>query len=300
MNKAMPNHRDKTYGGAWPVPDKDVMQFLDTVKQDANSQSALDGISPHKDFVKDYFDWFRQPHDINGIQKFDSLAFCNGSSEAFDKFYHKYMHKNLRFLRGEYMYHQIMAKRFFKNYSFIEDDIDITKDDVVVMSLPFSDTGGMPPNFDRIMETCEDLGVPVLLDLAYINLAKGLSFNVDYRCVDTITTSLSKAFPVAHWRIGLRMQQVNVDDTLDAYQMNSYINTHSVNVGHSIIKNYAPTYSYDKFRPEQLIKCIDLGLTPSQSFIFGIDYNNKYPQYNRGRNTNRLCFAKHFGNLSAT
>ena len=35
--------------------------------------------------------------------------------EAFDKFYHKHMHRTLRFLPGEYYYHQIMAKKYFPN-----------------------------------------------------------------------------------------------------------------------------------------------------------------------------------------
>ena len=162
------------------------------------------------------------------------------------------------------------------------------------MSVPFSDTGGLPKNYHKIMQACESLQIPVLLDLAYISLAKGLEFNVDYKCIDTITTSLSKVFPVAHWRIGLRMQRENIDDTLDAYEINSYLNTHSVNVAHNLIKQYSATWSFDKFREQQLLLCIEQGVSPSPSFIFGIDKENKYPQYNRGGDSNRLCFARHF------
>ena len=287
---SLPNHSDKSYGGAHSVQDKEVLGFLSENKTVCN----------HLDFVNDYYTWMALPHNINGIDKFNSLSFCNGSTEAFDKFYHKHMDKRLRYLRGEYFYHQIMGKRIFKEHAFIDHHDDIQVNDVVAISVPFSDTGGVPNNYHALMEKCERLEVPVLLDLAYINLTKGLEFNVDYKCIDTIATSLSKVFPVSHWRIGLRMQRENIDDTLDAYQMNDYVNTHSVNVGNTLIKNYGPTFSYDKYRPEQLMKCIDLGITPSQSFIFGIDESNRYDQYSRGGATNRLCFAKHFGNLSAT
>jgi len=284
MNQALPNHRNKIYGGAWPVPDPDVLEYLMTTSIN----------STHKEFVNDYFKWFANPHNINGIEKFNSLSYCNGTTEAFDKFYHKHMHRNLRFLRGEYFYHQIMAKRFFKESSFIDDPNDISNNDVVVMSVPFSDTGNVPEHYDDIMAQCEKNNVPVLLDMAYISLAVKLNINVDYQCIDTITTSLSKVFPVAHWRIGMRMQKENIDDTLDAYEMNSYLNTHAVNVGHQLIKQYPADYSFNKYRQQQLSFCNMLDIKPSDSFIFGIDQFNKHPEYNRGGPTNRFCLAKHF------
>jgi histidinol-phosphate/aromatic aminotransferase/cobyric acid decarboxylase-like protein len=250
--------------------------------------------STHNEFVNDYFKWFANPHIINGIEKFNSLSYCNGTTEAFDKFYHKHMHRKLRFLRGEYFYHQIMAKRFFKESSFIDDPNDISNDDVVVMSVPFSDTGNVPEHYNDIMTQCEKNNIPVLLDMAYISLAVKLDINVDYQCIDTITTSLSKVFPVAHWRIGMRMQKENLDDTLDAYEMNSYLNTHAVNVGHQLIKQYPADYSFNKYRQQQLSFCNMLDIKPSDSFIFGIDQFNKHPEYNRGGPTNRFCFAKHF------
>jgi histidinol-phosphate/aromatic aminotransferase/cobyric acid decarboxylase-like protein len=284
MNQALPNHRNKIYGGAWPVPDPDVLEYLMTTSIN----------STHNEFVNDYFKWFANPHNINGIEKFNSLSYCNGTTEAFDKFYHKHMHRKLRFLRGEYFYHQIMAKRFFKESSFIDDPNDISNDDVVVMSVPFSDTGNVPEHYNDIMTQCEKNNIPVLLDMAYISLAVKLDINVDYQCIDTITTSLSKVFPVAHWRIGMRMQKENLDDTLDAYEMNSYLNTHAVNVGHQLIKQYPADYSFNKYRQQQLSFCNMLDIKPSDSFIFGIDQFNKHPEYNRGGPSNRFCFSKHF------
>lgn len=284
MNSVLPNHSNKPYGGAWAVENKDVIKFLSEHKTQSN----------HRDFVNDYYKWMQVPHNINGIDKFHSLSYCNGSTEAFDKFYHKHMHRKLRFLRGEYLYHQIMGKRYFKESTYIDDDILITQDDVVVMSVPFSDTGSVPKNYTKIMEACESLKVPVLLDMAYINLAIDLQINVDYLCIDTITTSLSKVFPVAYSRIGMRMQRENLDDTLDAYEQNSYLNTHSVNIGHALIKKYEADYSYHKYREQQLSFCNMLDLTPSDSFIFGIDYKNKSQEYNRGGPSNRFCFSKHF------
>ena len=77
MNNALPNHRDKMFGGAWPVPDPEILEFV------ANDHPTSD----HKAFVQDYYEWFAQPHNIQGLQKFlkSRILFsekkcCNSSS----------------------------------------------------------------------------------------------------------------------------------------------------------------------------------------------------------------------------
>ena len=106
--------------------------------------------------------------------------------------------------RGEYFYHQIQARELFDNWAWIEDG-DIEENDVVAVSMPFSDTGGIPLGYQRVLEQCEQLAVPVMVDMAYVNLSKSTNFNIDFSCIEVIATSLSKVFPVGHMRIGLRL-----------------------------------------------------------------------------------------------
>ena len=46
-----------------------------------------------------------------------------------------------------------------------------------------------------------------------------------------------------------------------------------------------------KYKDKQIEICKELNVEPSSCVIFGIDYNNKFNEYNRGRETNRLCFS---------
>jgi histidinol-phosphate/aromatic aminotransferase/cobyric acid decarboxylase-like protein len=158
--------------------------------------------------------------------------------------------------------------------------------------VPFADTGNVPENLFAILDRCEDLKIPVLLDLAYINLAVGLELDLNYKCIDTVTSSLSKVFPLSDHRIGIRLQQEFVDDTLFAYNQNQYINLYSASIGHEVIKKYSADHSFKKYRLRQLAVCEELSIIPSSSFIFGIDKNNLYPEYNRGAISNRLCLSK--------
>jgi len=273
------------YGGAWPVNDSELLNFIDSIKT-----SSSDPV----EFLKDYKLWISSTHNILGWDNFNHLCFSNGTTESFDKFYHRHLHRRLRLLKGEYFYHQLMGKKIFKEFQWIDHKNVLEKNDVVAISVPFADTGNVPLNLYEILNRCEELKIPVLLDLAYINLATNLELNLNYKCIDTVTSSLSKVFPLSHYRIGIRLQQELIDDTLIAYNDNQYVNLHSTGIGHAVIKQYAADYSFQKYRAQQINICAGMSIAPSSCFIFGVDEKDFYKEYNRGAGTNRLCLSKHF------
>jgi histidinol-phosphate/aromatic aminotransferase/cobyric acid decarboxylase-like protein len=287
ITSTLPNLKDKPYGGAWSIHDKETVNFV-SLHTDAFMPVNI------PNFLQDYAHWMKQNHTIHGIDNYKHLAFANGTTEVFDKFYMQNLDRRLRLWKGEYFYHQIVAREnFYNNYSWITDD-DIHVGDVVVVSLPFANNGTIPTDFDIIMQKCCDKNVPVLIDMAYINISKPIEVNLDYECIKVIATSLSKVFPVETYRIGIRMMKDYLDDSLQAYvdQATPYVNNLSIHVGHELIKKYSNDYIVNKYTPIQQQYCKDLEVTPSDCVIFGIDTNNKFVEYNRGTSTSRLCFSK--------
>lgn len=249
-----------------------------------------------KDFLEEYKEWMQKGHNINGLDKFTHLSYANGTTEVFDKFYLRHLEKRLRFFKGEYYYHSIAAREWFRDrFAFIEDDV-IKNDDVVVISIPFSDTGNLHFYYDWLMKECCEKNVPVLIDMAYINLTKNFELSLDYDCIETVATSLSKVFPVQYYRIGMRLNKEFRDDTLDAYTDQNYVNQTSVNMGCHLINNFSNTHTYNKYINKQKKICWELDVEPSDCVIFGIDKKNFHPKLNRGGKTNRLCFSRLWGN----
>ena len=286
-NHTMPNLKDKPYGGAWSIHEQETVDF---VKNNTQPLAKPDV----KHFLNNYYQWMQQGHKINGIEKYKHLAFSNGTTETFDKFYMQNTKRRLRLWKGEYFYHQIVAREnFYDNFAWIEDG-PILDMDVVVVSLPFANTGGVPEYFDQIMRLCCYRNVNVLIDMAYINISKPIEVNLDYDCIKVITTSLSKVFPVETYRIGLRMMKDYLDDSLQAYvdQATPYVNLNSIHLGQQLIDQFENDYIVKKYQPAQLEYCNQLRLTPSDCVIFGIDRNNTYPEYKRGTETGRMCFSK--------
>jgi len=283
----LPCLKDKPYGGASSIHDASIKAWL------YNSHFYFPEVDTQQ-FLSDYYAWIQQGNQILGCGDYNTLAYSNGTTEAFDKFYQKHTHRRLRLWRGEYYYHQIQRRELFTDFAWIDEE-PVSSGDVVVVSMPFADTGGIPTDYTKVMQECVDKEVPVLIDMAYISLTKNCTYDISYPCIETVTTSLSKVFPVEHMRIGIRMNRHNTDDTLDAYTNNAYpyVNTIGVHVGHRLIKQFEQNWVYNKWRNKQKEMCEQLDVQLSDCIIFGIDTNNKYSEYNRGGATNRLCLSKH-------
>jgi hypothetical protein len=138
------------------------------------------------------------------------------------------------------------------------------------------------------------MNVPVLVDCAYFGVCRDLEIDVSYSCITDVTFSLSKTFPVAYARIGIRFTWVDDDDTMFVYHKINYNNKIGALLGMEYFKKFTPDYLSQKYIKEQLTFCDIIGVTPSNTILFGIDHKNQYPEYNRGGQTNRLSFHKQY------
>lgn len=281
------------FGSIHPVSDSNLELELDKIIANCLEEDCLNDLNIHNKFLETYYNWIlsTKNNTIAGLDKFKAAAFSNGTTEAFDKFYLKHSSRRLRYFRGEYMYHAVIQKHYFKEFLNIEDG-PIEENDVVVVSFPFANTGNVPAQYEQLMASCSELNVPVMIDCAYINLCGGMTFDFNYSCIEEIVFSLSKAFPVGHLRIGMRLTKEDNDDPLFVYNKNKYINRLGAAVGLKLIEAYGPDYNYNTYRNTQIKFCSELGVEPSNSVVFGIS-KDRFPEYNRGGDVNRLCFSKY-------
>ena len=297
----LPDNKLKTYGGAYGVHDTELLACRDrTIKKftSINSAKISAAESIKKKFIETYPTWMFEPFDFQNTELLTEACFTQGTTESFAQFYIRYKDYRLRIAKGEYFYHQMMKSlRYEGNFAWLEDE-PIQSGDVVLISLPFADTGDYYIGIDNILDQCDQLGVPVMLDLAYVNLTIGkyLNYKIDFArpCIEYVVSSLSKVFPVENMRIGIRLQKTKAEDQL--YVINeenyNYINLLSAYVGTAMMEEFPADWVVNKYRSKQLEMCEKLGLGLSPCVPFGIDFADRYPQYNRGRDSNRLCFSR--------
>ena len=293
----LPDNTGKPFGGAYSVHDPETCQTRDeAVKEYIDNQSQLDNEEIKIKYVQTYKKWMFAAHpNIKGWEDYNELCFTQGTTESFAQFYLRFRDsKRLRLAKGEYFYNQMMKGLWYKEkFAWLGED-EIRSNDVVLISVPFSDTGAVPDYLEKLLTECDKKNVPVMLDLAYINLSVDLAIDLTHRCIEYVVSSLSKVFPVELHRIGIRMQRKKFEDQL--YVINeknyNYINVMSAYVGTKLMEKYPADYIYKKYRQVQLDMCNKLNVEASPCVYFGIDKQGQFPDYNRGTESNRLCFSR--------
>ena len=292
----LPDNKNKPFGGAYSVHDDETVAKMNNLIYEF-TQEDINHDAIRENFIETYKWWMPSTHNLIDIEKYTEGCFTQGTTESFAQFYIRYRnHKRLRLAKGEYFYHQMMRGLWYsspQSFAWLDDD-EIREGDVVLLSVPFSDTGNVPYNLEEILDECDKKNVHVMLDMAYINLAVNLEINLKHPCIEYIVSSLSKVFPVENMRIGIRLQRKKFEDQL--YVVNepgyNYINLLSAYVGKGMMHEFKADFIYDKYKKDQNVYCKHFDLVRSPCVYFGIDYNDKYPEYNRGNETNRLCFSR--------
>jgi len=278
------------FGSAFAIQDPNTLKILRQQYDftTLNSDSIID------EYLYEYDTWIKSGtlNTFTGLQDFKYKCYSNGTTEAFDKFYMRNAKRRFRCYKGEYMYHKLAWRDKFV-WNYIEDE-DLHPSDAVVISLPFADTGNKHEKYHELMRQCSDMGIPVLVDCAYYGACRSVDIDLAYPCITDVTFSLSKTFPVAYARIGIRYTRVDDDDTMFVYHKISYNNKIGALIGLEYFKNFSPDYIPNKYLDKQYEFCQSIDVKPSKTVLFGIDDKNKYPQYNRGGKTNRLSFHKQY------
>ena len=274
------------------INDPNVIQFIKNIYKDySNLYNSLDDENIHNKFLKKYRKWIKSSkiNKLKNLDKFKFSCFSNGSSQAFDYFYAKYKNRRFRVFKGEYFYHQLSLRNHFKNCNYI-DNLNIKKNDALIISLPFSDTGSKHPKMEELITICDKKKVPVLVDCCYFSMCKGINFDFNHSSIQAISFSLSKAFPVSRLRIGMRLTREDDDDPLFFLNKLGLVNRNSSFVGLKLIQKFSFDYIYKKYEKYQKYYCDKMNLTASNIVTLGVG-GKKWKAYNRGGKKNRLCLS---------
>jgi aspartate/methionine/tyrosine aminotransferase len=135
-------------------------------------------------------------------------------------------------------------------------------------------------DLEEILNFCDQQGVPVLLDCSYYTIASNINIDLNHSCIDTVAFSLSKTFPIAHARVGMRYTRPTWQDGQKLHKNINYNNRLTAGVGLALIQEYSSDYVVNKYQ-EHYDYLVDLlGLTPGNSIMFA-DGDATWLEYGR-------------------
>lgn len=230
-----------------------------------------------QNFQREFHKWVHtSTQEVKGLPKQHYIV--SGVTDAFNQLYGLY-HK-IGIFDGEYGYHKMVLGNRVTT--------DLREADCVIISHPFSGDGKCA--HDKIKEA-NSYGVPIFIDCALFGICSGISFDFKpYKNVRSVCFSLSKVFGTGLRRVGLLYTKDKFPCTV--YNTWSYPLVACAEHHYKLIHTIGPDEMPKRYKSAQNRICRRLGLIPSPTVIFGLDYSQRYERFKRG-NTNRVCITKH-------
>ena len=234
------------------------------------SHSMISGSNELLRFESRFLSWLltHKTNKISGLEQFEA-DYSEGTTQAFDSFYTRHKTKRFRCFVGEYFYHLKVWQACDFDWAWTDGN-DLQSGDALILSVPFCDTVVKHNNLDYILDQCNQKNIPVLLDLCYYTISSGIVVDVSHQCVDTVTFSLSKAWPVGTARIGMRYTRPGIFDGQKLHSSIGYNNNMGAAIGNAVLDKYGPDWIVDQRIQRYPVICKVLDLTPTASVNFGI------------------------------
>ena len=169
------------------INDKLILNYLNNALKIKKIIKILNNDKILYNFLLNYLKWIKSSklNKLQNLDKFKHKCFASGTSQIFDYFYAKNKNRRFRAFKGEYAYHYTSWRNHFSKWKYIEK-LDINKNDAVVISLPFSDSGSKHQQMEALIKKCDKLKVPVLVDCCYFSMCKGINFNFNHTSIKEI------------------------------------------------------------------------------------------------------------------
>lgn len=249
-----------------------------------------------QDYVCQWQNWLcdTKLKRLHGIDHFRYADYSQGTSQVFDQFVLRHGHRRtISCFLGDFQYHACVSKH--QRFQLLDrvDQIDHTHS--LLISLPFSATGSPHEEFESILDRCDQMAVPVCVDLAYWGITKNCSLDLAaHPSVQEITASLSKPFyTLEQHRVGVRFSRQYLDDGISMINEVGTQNFYSMSLGMHYMDSFDADWNWNQHQERYFNVCQRHNLNTTNTVIFGISHEDQYQDFNRGQpGINRICLSK--------
>lgn len=235
-------------------------------------------------FIETYKNWIitSKNNCVTGLNNLSAYV-TDGVTGAFSDFEKSYKHLETCVFRGEYPYHHTLGIKSIDNLK------ELSKQNKLIISYPFSAHGNKHEHFDDIIDYCNLCDIPVFLDMAFFGTCANVNIDVHQPCIKFVAFSLSKTFVTGFCRTGICFtnEQNIAMKLINEYY---YVNHVSLGMHTNLLKNFSADYVYNKYRSKQIKICNEIDFEPSDTVFLGYSFTNKTfgKKYSREGYVNRV------------
>jgi hypothetical protein len=255
---------------------------------------SYDTSSYVQDYFLDYYpQWIRSSklNSFSGLEIYPYRYVSNGVTEAIVDFqlWARKHSRNIRTFQGEYPFTKNISAQPVGN-EWIENR-ELTSNDAVIISCPFSATGNVHERWNEIIDTCNKLNIPVFVDCAYFGTCYNISVDLSQSCIDTVAFSTTKSFNTDSHRIGIVFTKRAKEFCTMGYMTESrYTNHFGIAMSYNLMMKFNPDTIPNVYREMQTLACVKYGLTPSNTVHLATG-DKDWNYFNRDNLYNRICIS---------
>lgn len=268
--------------------------FIDHLKENYFNNVSESTIHLEPDtFLDQYPKWIASSklNKFTGLDSFPHKFVSLGVTQTLDwwQYYCSANQLRLRMLRGEYPYNRDTLLEDWMQERYI-DDSPLMPGDAVVISVPFSGNGKKHERWDDIIQTCNELDIPVLVDCAWFGTCFDIEVDLDQPCIKMVGFSTGKGLSCGNWRSGIVFSKFNEDECSMGLQTEWRHGIHlNVAIANELMRNFGPDTMPKKYKESHLAVCEHYGLEPSNTIHIAVAPDTeKFKEYSRDGAFNRI------------
>lgn len=245
------------------------------------------------EFVDVYTKWIHSSkyNKLHGLDSLPNRYISLGVTQGIEDFLFYALKQNLRLrvFRGEYAYSREIANIDWSN-ECINEGIPLAKGDCVVISTPFSATGNTHSDWDSLLDTCDELDIPVFVDCAFYGTCYGVEVDFNRKCIDTVAFSPTKGLNTGYFRTGMIFTKRSGSDCYLSTLMHHHHGIHlSTCMAMDLMKHYTPDTIVDEYKDLQEQACKHYDLTPTNTVHLATTMDSDWDHFTRDGLINRVC-----------
>lgn len=276
--------------GSIPIHDSEIYKFINQTVKQVDFETILK--FDYSLYSDRFYKWLTEDtyNYISGLEKFPYSCYSHGSSAGFGEFISRHPSRRIRASRSDFILTKILCQTYQRNYCALEDDL-LTDNDCLIVSLPFSGNGTSLDNLEDILNLCDQLGIPVLIDASYYGIGFDVEYNLDHSCITDFLCSLSKNYYCNDLRVGIRFTKIPVDDGISASLiMANTFNKFGGYIGHQLLNTFSHQWFINRYKSDYIDVCHNYNLTPTQTITMAIG-SEQYKEFTRGDYV-RVCVSR--------
>ena len=273
-----------------PIQDPVIVETLFRTLKEITAHDVDIETWDAKIHCNEFYNWIQNQDTVSilGLDEFSNRALCAGTSAAIENFIARNHQRRLRFSQTEFVLSKIVCRNLNIPFEYIEDS-ELQSGDALVLSLPFSGNGSTYPDTDKILQTCTELDIPVLIDAAYIGIANFITIDLRHKCITDFTTSLSKPFHTM-LRHGIRFTRSYYDDNIQSSSDMGIVSRINVAIANRLMQTFDKDYIINMYTNKNRQVCRELGLVPTNTITLALGDREKHAQFIRGKYV-RVCIT---------